>query len=599
MTIIKASQRFIGISATFLLAAGSSSQLQAQTYFPSDVDTSLCSLSSSEFNNWITLTLPPFAPNSAIGPVFDKDSAMPYIFPPAGPYFPNNRSGAGAAQPTDCDFYKWGSQMFLWLTSTINDGTKPSGAPNYGAELPFVFNSEFFYRLSGDQTALLPQGSAANSNSDTLKVKLRTAKGDESIGQAGGNGVLLSQDNSLTYYGIHVNRLYGYFYSDFNQKKSEGKTPVKQFPTTAKEACSNINYAMKNGYAEDGIVPQTLYDLYCSSADLAQSQEAREDGGAQKFTATNALTIPQLEPAVDFLSMAVEVKTSWVDASTVCHGESSACSKEDYIRQNLNVPVYDRSDDTRWAQTTSEVKELALVGMHIVGTVKGHPESIWATIEHKHNAPNGTYYYYTNKKDPNTQEPIIKKVSSPQPNAKWTFSDGSLVTDVTEQAVGCTNTPAPVGCQKPTDIVASENSSTIKPTNVTRIHPWGNKQSESDKFAISQNTQLIALNRDVNKQVEKWLSSDPRQNYFISGAVWTNNGGIPTGDDYVDNTGSKTLANTTMETFHQSEGCFACHNSSDPSNGLNVSHVFLGLSAPLPRATVDVIKQKTSTTKKQ
>ncbi|MFC3156956.1 hypothetical protein [Gilvimarinus japonicus] len=599
MTIIKASQRFIGISATFLLTAGSSSLLQAQTYFPSDVDTSLCSLTSSEFSNWVTLTLPPFAPNSAIGPVFDKDSGMPYIFPPAGPYFPKDRPDASHAQPTDCDFYKWGSQMFLWLTSTINDGTKPSGAPNYSAELPFVFNSEFFYRLSGDQTALLPQGSEASSNSDTLKVKLRTAKGDESIGQAGGNGVLLSQDKSLTYYGIHVNRLYGYFYSDYREEKADGKKPAKQFPTTATDACRNINYAMHNGYADDGLVPKTLYDLYCSSADLAQSPEESADAGPSNVAATSALTIPQLEPAVDFLSMAVEVKTSWVDASTVCHDENAACSKEDYIRQNLNVPVYDRSDDTRWAQTTSEVKELALVGMHIVGTVKGHPESIWATIEHKHNAPNGTYYYYTNKKDSENQKPVVKKVSSPQPNAKWTFSDGSLVTDVKEQAVGCTNTPMPKGCQKPSDIVSSESTSKIKPTNVTRIHPWGNKQSESDDFAISQNTQLIALNRDVNKQVGKWLSSDPRQNYFISGAVWTNNGGIPTGDDYAHNTGSKTLANTTMETFQQTKGCFGCHNSQDASNGLNVSHVFLGLTAPLPRATVDVIKQKANPTKEQ
>jgi hypothetical protein len=34
---------------------------------------------------------------------------------------------------------------------------------------------------------------------------------------------------------------------------------------------------------------------------------------------------------------------------------------------------------------------LAMVGMHVVGSTKGHPEMIWATFEHIGNAPNDDY----------------------------------------------------------------------------------------------------------------------------------------------------------------------------------------------------------------
>ena len=572
---IRRNTRFIGL-ATCILGAGAFSGVQAQTYFPSDVDSSTCNLSSKEFQSWITLTLPSAAEIPPVGPVYDQTSGMAYIFPPNGPNFEKNNQN----DPNDCDFYKWGAQMFLWLTSTINDGGSIPKTPSFGPKLPYVFNSEFFYRLSPDQTALIAQDSSASTHFNNLKISLRTAKNDEdeSIGQAGGNGVLLSQDGSLTYYGVHVNRLYGYFYS----RQKTVKPAITQFPTTATETCANIEYAMTNGYAENGLVPQTLYNIYCADETAAKSPGPKSPGQsnnkkadkAAKVAAGATFTIPELEPAVDFLSMAVEVKSSWVDASKVPN-------KEDYIRQYMNVPVYDRSNGERWTTDKSESRELALVGMHIVGTVEGHEESIWATIEHKNNAPNSAYYYYTDAK-----KKKVKEVSGPQPGAKWLYSNGTVVSEITEYAIGCTDTPMPKGCKNASDIISvgdTDASQSILPSNVTRLNPWGNTQSKDDDFVVSQNTQLIALNRDVNKQVVALLSKDPRQNYFVSGAVWTNNGSIPTGDSYTHNTGSKKLANTTMETFHQGIGCFACHNSSDQNNGLNVSHVFLGLTAPLPK----------------
>ncbi|MFT7008770.1 MAG: hypothetical protein ACJAXJ_003312 [Colwellia sp.] len=50
--------------------------------------------------------------------------------------------------------------------------------------------------------------------------------------------------------------------------------------------------------------------------------------------------------------------------------------------------------------------------------------------------------------------------------------------------------------------------------------------------------------------------NDPRENYYVSGATWGDNGVIPT--SFQSNTeGSPYLANSTMETFVQIQGVLA------------------------------------------
>ena len=588
--ITKSIHRYLAGISLSLLVAGTTPSAQAQTQFPSDVDTSQCDLTPSEFQSWITLTLP--GTTTPIGPVYDPTSGIPYIFPVDGPSFVTNNSSSGMA-PDNCAFYKWGAQMFLWLTSSVSDTASPVSNPTYPATLPFVFNSEFFYRLSANHDQLLAQGSLAGDSNEGLAIALRTAKQnldglgnagqDEGIGQAGGLGVLLTQnsspaDASLTYYGVHVNRLYGYF-----RQKTKGVTPAPtNFPTTGTEVCTDIDYALNNGYAEDTTIAKLLYGIYCPAqpappADALAKRTSKQLKTAG-FTTTSAFTIPELEPAVDFLSMAVEVKTSWVDAASVA-------DKSNYIRQNIDVPTYDRTDPNHWFQTGSVNRELALVGMHVVGTVEGHPEMIWATIEHVDNAPDSTYYYM----DKNGN---VKTVSGPQAGSTWLYSNGTVEDGVTLHARGCDTTPYPMpaGCLTPTDIISvgdnevmgPNGNDPIEPSNVTRLHPWGNKQSPTDTSTISQNTQLISLNRAVISNLKTTLASDPRQNYFISGAVWTSNGHIPSGDDFQYNTGSKLLSNTTMETFNQAFGCFGCHGST-PGNGVGESHIFGGITKDIPK----------------
>lgn len=532
----------------------------AQTYFPPNVDKSKCSLSASEFNDdWTKLKL--FSPTAPFGPVYDPTSGMVYVFPTNGPEF--------SKESTDhCDFYKWGAQMFLWLTSTINDTGSQTTNPQFPIDLPYVFNSEFFYRLSADHKQLLAQGTDVTPPS--MAVSLRTKKSDEddSIGQAGDtSGVLLTQgeSSSLTFYAVHTNRLYGYFlnlYDEVLKDLVKFDPDLARFPTTAVDACATLAYAKENGFVEHGEWPNLIEHLICPYF----------WPGPAKAPST-VPTIPEIEPAVDYLSLAIELKTSWVEADTL-----PADKLHKYVRQNQEIPIYDKSNPSRWVLTGSEVKEMAMVGMHVVGSVEDHPEMIWATIEHEDNAPNSVYYYTDSSGK-------VVEVKGPQNGTKWTFSDGTIVDSIDEFALSCSGYKSPKSCLENSDIVANPASgASIRASNVTRLHPWGNKQNQSDAMAISQNTQIISLNNDVRALVNANNAEDPRQYYFLSGAIWTSDGSIPTKEHYDKNTGSTILANTTMETFQQETSCFGCHNTFGSSNGLDISHIFSDISPELPKA---------------
>src|SRR5262249_53937419 len=56
-------------------------------------------------------------------------------------------------------------------------------------------------------------------------------------------------------------------------------------------------------------------------------------------------------------------------------------------------PTYDKSNPNLWTPNGEKDAELALVGIHVVGSTAGHPEMIWATFEHLGNAPNAAYSY--------------------------------------------------------------------------------------------------------------------------------------------------------------------------------------------------------------
>lgn len=331
-------------------------------------------------------------------------------------------------------------------------------------------------------------------------------------GQADG-GVLLAQDGSLIYYASMFNDVLAYFMTGV--KDGAINVPSNQFPT--------------------------------SQADLAP---------ITAFARAHGRTLN------DSVALAIELKTSWVEASTLTN-------PNDYITMDGSVPTYDKSDPKHWVQNGQHTVKLALVGVHVVGSAAGHPEMIWATFEHVGNAPNATYSYINNS---NATTTVNQSTAG-----TWLFcaNNASAPFDDIHQtnAFGTTNI----------DAIGSFN---ISPSNVLRWKPWGGGDDASpnpiDASTAASNTEIISMNNSIRGQL---ASGDVRANYIFEGATWTIGGAAPTGHFPTGNeVGTSKLANTTMETFQQgintsaSSGanCFTCHTT----NTVNVSHLF-GETKPL------------------
>ncbi len=224
--------------------------------------------------------------------------------------------------------------MFLWLTSNEGDDLVLDG--------PSIFTGTTLD--SAGKRDLIP-----NTNGANFSMALRTGKVDDigDVGQAGSHGVLLSQQEALVYYGIHANDVYGYFLSG---QMTGGIKDAVDFPRNI----SDLKTVMAYAHATYGV--------------------------------------QMLNPE----ALAIEIKTSWVDVKSVPNPDT-------YVTIEAEVPIYEKSaDNLNWSPPTSgattETIRLALLGIHIVGTVEDHPEFVWSTFEHIANAPD-TDYFYTNSSE--------------------------------------------------------------------------------------------------------------------------------------------------------------------------------------------------------
>jgi hypothetical protein len=198
---------------------------------------------------------------------------------------------------------------------------------------------------------------------------------------------------------------------------------------------------------------------------------------------------------------------------------------------------------------------VALVGLHVVGVVQDHPEFVWATFEHRNNAPDL----------PSTVAPTAAQPVSPVASTFYAAGTPANMCNVLNSSTVALN-PA---TQQLTPI-----------TNVFRQFAFG--QGNPPDTANIQ-----ALNASVQAQL---APGDVWRNYFLVGSVWFAainglhpglNGTSPAMQNLV--TGSIHLSNSTMETFTQptnvKKNCFACHDTGQvqglglPPMNLNLSHI--------------------------
>jgi hypothetical protein len=598
----------VQILGALMLALAPVGFISAQTVVPSNAKP-LCAVSPATFASWF---------------VSGKPSLNGAVSPANGITFPNQN---------DCNFYNWGEQMFLWLTSQASGPYGSSG---------FVFTSPIFYNVSGADKQgfrtykrndpnsplppliirsaeagqhglqfvtdtngrmfeVLPATQAKDGNSlvrnaagkmieihrveaqsgqkpkffdeankeiiqpktpkfDTAlaqlvapklaKVTPQEARGfvqafqvhdqvvfvdsngntiDPTQGQAGGlSGVLLARNQALVYYGAMVNDVYAFFQTGTRNGTFGPYSPNTNyfFPTTQTQLNPVISYAASKGSS-----------------------------------------LP------DRIALTVELKTSWIDASGL---PALGLNPADFITAQGSVPVYNKTNPKLWIPTgQTKPVTLAMVGMHVVASVAGHPEMVWATFEHVSNAPGSGYQYTNNQGGTSTV---------PQGQAgKWTFASPNATTYNLQKA-NYLKAPNIQGQYYP----ASNSTTDIAPSDTLLQKPWGTGSDASN--VLLENTEVISSDSSVLTQL---IKGDVRGNYIMTGATWTIKGQtvepLPGNTQPNNQIGTNLLSNTTMETYDQGTNsqsnnglnCFSCHgNGSQPAGqpaNTAVSHIFTSL----------------------
>jgi hypothetical protein len=305
-------------------------------------------------------------------------------------------------------------------------------------------------------------------------------------GQAGGGG-LIAQNGSLVFYLIQVNDVYAYFNTGIKDNKITSPTP-STFPTT---------------------------------------------GGAlgQITTFAQQAPAPFTKPFFpDNVAMAVEVKSSWIETTGLAN-------VGDYVTINATVPTYNppltQANNTLSVQSGTKQTQLALVGIHVVGSTLDHPEMLWATFEHVNNTPNPQYTFTTTGNTLGTQP-----ADGP---GGWVFSSTGAAGGTNNQRI------APSGTS-----ITAVSGQTIGPSDVVRVNPWGT--AATDSAFTKNNTDIISINKNV---IGMLAAGDVRKNYILTGTTWVLGGGPPSTGVV---TGTTNMSNSTMETFFQGSNCFDCHS---------------------------------------
>jgi hypothetical protein len=319
------------------------------------------------------------------------------------------------------------------------------------------------------------------------------------------SGVLEAQtsiNGSLVYYATMVNDVYAYFLTGVKKGAIATSTP-NQFPTTQTDLNTTIAFATANGRPNP--------------------------------------------PFPDPNALAVEVKSSWVMAAGLPNPSA-------YITMNATIPIYNESSPTTWTPTGQQTVQLALVGMHVVGSTLGHPEMVWATFEHVGNTPLAAYQY--------------NSVTGPNPQTVPQSTSGTwLFSSTGSPALPLTAHMSFAG--PPTNAINASGTFTISPSDTLRMEPWG--IAGTNAFS---NTEVISTNNHV---LGMMAPGDVRGNYVMTGATWTPFGSNPVGAN--PGVGTNLLSNTTMETYEQGTNCFSCHQNISQSSTVTteISHVFAAL----------------------
>lgn len=538
-----------------------------------------CTVSQAEFNTWFA----------------DGRVTLDGVVNPANSVtFPSN---------VNCDFYKWSEQMFLWLTSP---------APAQYGGTGRIFDSPVFYDVSpaiNGERVFLPHvpGQLRRLNTRVAQVGPhhlpvvidKTGRLLEvetpSVSRNGKPRILNEKGDSIEIERIAVgaDRKPVFFDRD-GRVILNGKPIIRRLATGARstlvqkfmvdnspifvDSAGNI-IDVEQGQADNGVLRARNGSLvyYATMANdvYAYFLTAARNGSINPTPTQFPVSQTDLDKIIAFaeahgktlpdsIALAIELKTSWIEAAGLPDLNT-------YITMEATIPTYDTTNANAWIPTGQKQALLAMVGMHVVGSVNHHPEMVWSTFEHINNAPVASYTYINNS---NTTVTVPRNTAG-----NWVFCENGSTGPF--NALHMKYNPTAQSIQ-------AQPGYTISASNSLRWKTWGSSYNttpnQQDTSVAASNTELIAINSNIGSML---ANGDIRANYIMTGSTWTLGGAAPSGSYPGGNEiGTSKLSNVTMETYQQGGdslltglNCFDCHNGGSPpnytpTNTTNVSHVF-------------------------
>lgn len=239
------------------------------------------------------------------------------------------------------------------------------------------------------------------------------------------------------------------------------------------------------------------------------------------------------------------VKATWY---RLAEGETAPAGA--YTTQ-AEVPVLQNNCDGQSCTVVPsgqyQVVTVALVGMHVVGYVENHPEFLWATFEHKRNAPtfaDNSFVFDAKASDPGNY--TFYKAGTP-------YSQAALLVETN-------TTPATV----------SFDAATGKFSPVTQVVQMNRTGGDTQPNGPSN---ITAINVASHKEAGTFPGNSPLPNYNLIGTAWFKpNSYVTTNANWqamnqTSAIGAISLMNSTAETFLQSakgqqgNNCFECHSA--------------------------------------
>jgi hypothetical protein len=439
----------------------------------------------------------------------------------------------------DCGFYKWAWQSFLYVTEQKSD-RRPAflSYPTIERAFPRVFSRPTASPVVAKETSQMLTLSVRNIEPVlNSRTKWSQALAPEQLGDAapvlndgvmqaglgGAGAVLVDRNRNPIFYTIHVNSVF---------------------------------------------------------ADFVQANQLDD---MERMLADPSATAKKPVPAdLEFRPGAMEFKSSWM----ILDGPIS--EHPNYITTRARIPVLKNEPNKNApgthlvVDTAKRLREVnvALLGLHVVGVIDGHPEFIWATFEHaddKTGARDVAPAAHDNPAPSNTPPQTIDGSNKDYPLFKANTAVDKADTPINQ----------PVG----TDQKFANG------TPVFRVFPGSaSKKPDDTPPGQMEDPAITALNQQMTRL---FSTNDPRgkdwrRHYRLVGAIWLDQPrkddafkeGAIFGADDVKLAGDNRLSNVSIESFTQigAPHCFSCHNTDAqdqdldgkvlPARLINISHIF-------------------------